>query len=260
MVRFFFVFFALLFSCNQKQSVYDLSKFERSIYSQNGEDGVIEILFELLGTDSRYCVEFGAVDGLYVSNTLNLRKHKGWTCLLLDGGHENQAINLQREFVTAENINELFEKYEVPENLDLLSIDIDYNDFYVWKALNSRYRPRVVVVEYNAMILPHDDSLVPYKADAVWDWTNYFGAGILAFSRLAKMKGYTLVHADRSGTNLFFVRDELMKGIRFKNAGQVEELYRPPHYLNGSGPLGSHQKDPLDRKFISFQEALNLSD
>ena len=113
MLKSFFVFFALLFSCNEKHSAYDLGKFERSIYSQNGEDGVIESLFELLGTDSKYCVEFGAVDGLYVSNTLNLRKHKGWACLLLDGGHANQAINLHKEFVTAENINELFELHQI---------------------------------------------------------------------------------------------------------------------------------------------------
>src|SRR5258705_13450718 len=109
----------------------DLSKSENTIYSQNGEDGIISAIMNLIGTSSEYYVEFGAMDGHKLSNTKNLRDNLGWKGLLLDGGYEDPSINLHKEFITAENINEIFEKYDVPYDLDLLSIDIDYNDFYV---------------------------------------------------------------------------------------------------------------------------------
>jgi len=111
---------------------------EYSVHSQNGEDGVLEAIFGRIGTTNKYYVEFGVEDGKE-RNTRFLEERYGWQGLLMDGGHANASINLQREFVTAENIEALFRKYRVPVEPDLLSIDLDGNDYHVWKAIE-RFR------------------------------------------------------------------------------------------------------------------------
>ena len=135
----------------------DLTRYERKMsprnrgeYAQSGEDGVLEAIFALIGPTNRHYVEFGTQDGIQC-NTRWLMKHRGWSGLLMDGSHENPSIGLAREFVTAGNVEELFRKYGVPAEFDLLSIDIDGNDYWVWRAIRS-YRPRVVVIEYNASL------------------------------------------------------------------------------------------------------------
>ncbi len=175
----------------------------------------------------------------------------------MDGGYQNSSINLQQEFITAENINQLFSKYNVPDEFDLLSIDIDFNDFYVWKAISARYRPRVVVIEYNAKHLPSEDCVVLYDPMACWDKTNYFGASLLALYNLGKEKGYSLIYADTRGVNLFFLRDDLVEKseVHFLNINDVTKIYNPPRY--GAGPNGGHVQDPLNRGFIGSQLLLN---
>lgn len=244
----FFLFF--LVSGEAYKDEIDLSKYEKTVFSQNGEDGVIEKIFEIIGTSSKYYVEFGAYDGILCSNSRFLKEDLGWEGLLLDGGFENRELNLFKEFVTAENINDLFEKYQVPFDLDFLSIDIDFNDFYVWHALSNRYSPRLIVVEYNAAYLPHEDKVVKYSPFYLSDGTNYFGASILAFFNLARSKGYSLVYADKMGVNLFFIRDDLIDACNyhFKNINDVKKIYSYPKY--GQGPRGGHPKDPLKRKFV----------
>jgi hypothetical protein len=234
----------------------DLSQYEKCVYSQNGEDGVIEKIFKLIGTSSKYYLEFGGHDGITASNSRRLRRQFGWTGLLLDGGYENPAINLYKEYITAENINELFAKYNVPGNLDFLSIDIDYNDFYVWKALDKKYQPRLIVVEYNATHLPFEDKVVEYSPMFSGDATNYYGASILAFYNLGRSKGYSLVYAEKQGVNLFFVRDDLVSGpgYTFKNVNDVEKLYAFPKY--GKGPNGGHKADPLFREYLKSTDLL----
>lgn len=229
----------------------DLFQFERQVYSQHGEDGVIEAFFSLVPPASKFCVEFGAGDGINISNTCNLRLNHKWTTLLLEGSYENKAINLHREFITAENINTLFAKYRVPENLDLLSIDIDGNDFYVWFSLDERYKPALVVIEYNAGHQLTEDKVIEYDPKFVCDWTNYFGASLKALYNLARKKGYSLIYVDRTGTNAFFARDELinklsLEGIHFKNLNDILALgfYSYPYF----------PQDPKYRRFTSSEE------
>jgi hypothetical protein len=234
----------------------DLNNFEYSRYSQNGEDGIIEKILSLIGTSSKYFVEFGAADGFANSNTLNLSKAGGWTGLLLDSEYENVSINLHKAFVTKENVNQIFAQYHVPHDLDLLSIDIDFNDFHVWQALSDEYRPRLVVIEYNATHLPDEDKVVNYHPTAHGDGTNYFGASIKAFYNLGKKKGYSLVYADKQGVNLFFVRNDLLeyRPFFFKNINDVHKIYRKPNY--GQGPNGGHVRDYQERLYVSSEELL----
>ena len=140
--------------------------------------------------------------------------------------------DLQEEFITAENIEQLFAKHGVPAELDLLCVDIDGNDYWAWKAITN-YRARVVVVEYNPSVPPTEARVLPYDPEFVWDRTDYYGASLLALARLGEQKGYRLVACDNSGTNAFFVDKTLAEG-RFERRS-VEELYKPPTRRGGEG-------------------------
>ena len=123
--------------------------------------------------------------------------------------HTRRTSGSNREFVTAENINELLANYEVPEDFDLFSLDIDGNDYWVWEAL--KYQPSVVVIEYNAAIAMSESKTIP--DDPAFSWsahgrTSYYGASLLALKRLGERKGYVLVYAN--GVNVFFVRSSLV--------------------------------------------------
>ena len=242
-------------SVNNQQ--IDLSQHERKIFSQNGEDGVIKKIFEVIKTTNKYYVEFG-VENANECNTRNLRENCGWSGLLMDGGYEKKEIGLYQEFITAENINELFRKYNVPQEFDLLSIDIDYNDFYVWKSLDEIYQPRVVIIEYNASHLPTEDKVVKYDANAVWDSTNYFGASIRALYNLGKLKGYSLIYANNQGVNLFFVKSSILGKIEhsFKDTNNIFLIYNSPKY--GSDISGGHRKDNKNREYVTSQEILSI--
>jgi hypothetical protein len=116
----------------------------------------------------------------------------------------------------------------VPREFDLLSLDIDQNTYYAWEGLQS-FRPRVVVVEYNAAIPPDVDWKVSYRADRVWDGTQNFGASLKALERLGARMGYSLVGCDLAGTNAFFVRAELAES-RFAAPFTAENHYEPVRY------------------------------
>ncbi|MAI81029.1 MAG: hypothetical protein CL917_18965 [Deltaproteobacteria bacterium] len=182
----------------------DLKDYEQRVYSQSGEDGVLRRLFDVIGVKNQFFVEFGAADGLALSNTAHLRLDHGWSGLLMEGSEKADGELVQREFVSAENINQLFRKYEVPPLFDFLSIDIDGNDYWVWKALEG-FVPRVVVVEYNIFFGVDQAFTVPYEAERTWDRSTYHGASLAAFNALGKEKGYTLVHSESYAPNAFFV-------------------------------------------------------
>ncbi|HEY2413215.1 MAG TPA: hypothetical protein VGI40_13275 [Pirellulaceae bacterium] len=209
-------------------TLQNLEQHEGRAYSQNGEDGVIAAIFKAIGATNRYFVEFGCEQAT-MCNTAYLLD-QGWQGLLMDdaGVSGNPQAVVHKEFITAENINGLFAKYGVPQTFDLLSIDIDGNDYWVWKAIE--YQPRVVVIEYNAHVPPDERRTILYDPHFVWNGTDYFGASLLALKELGEQKGYTLVYCERTGTNAFFVATGALPPSF--SPKPVETIYRPPNYIN----------------------------
>jgi hypothetical protein len=201
----------------------DLRACERGIHSQNGEDGVLERIFECVGTTNQRFVEFGAWDGETLSNTAHLRKTHGWTGLLMEGDPERASELVTNAFVTAENVEQLFAEHGVPEVFDLLSIDIDGNEYWVWRAIE-KYRPRVVVIEYNVFFGNQVSKTMPYNPDHVWDESYYHGASLAALRKLGREKGYTLVHTESYAPNAFFVLDSAIPSELGEIERPIEEV------------------------------------
>jgi len=185
-------------------SDWDLEKYARiQRYSQCGEEGIIEQIFSLIGTTNRVAVEFGCADGYNLSNTRALLE-QGWTVHMWDCAYANHQV--RRHLITAENVNEIFQSEGVPEEFDLLSIDIDGNDYWVWKALTA-CRPRVVVIEFNGAL--SGKKTIPYDPAHRHDGTDYYGASFELLCALGREKGYVPV-CQIADLNLFFVRKELV--------------------------------------------------
>lgn len=233
-----------------------LDEYENKKYSQNNEDGIIEKIIDLIYGNNKYnkyYVEFGVENGSEC-NTRNLREKYNWSGLLMDGSNMNNEINLKQEFLTKENIVQLFKKYKCPKHINLLSIDIDFNDFYLAKELLKEYTCDIIIVEYNSTHLPTEDKIIIYNSTQMWDGTNYFGASLLAYTKLLNKYNYTLIYCESTGTNAFYINNNFINKININNVGNINLIYRPPKY--GSGPNGGHRTDELNRQYITFDEAI----
>ena len=204
-----------------------LQETEFSAYSQWGEDGVINWLVGMLPEIPRTFVEFGVVDYLE-ANTRLLLKTENWRGLVMDGSEENIAaiktqevvwrhdLTAKRAFIDTDNINALIGEAGFRGELGLLSIDIDGNDYWVWKAITV-VSPTIVVCEYNAVFGDMHELTVPYRRDFarnVAHYSNqYFGASIRALVALAKSMGFTFVGTTSTGCNAFFVRNDFAPAI-----------------------------------------------
>jgi hypothetical protein len=217
-----------------------LSQAEAQIFSQNGEDGIIAEIFRRIGEGDRFFVEMAAGSGLE-SNTANLLL-QGWKGCWIEGeksvvrGIEREFENplrtgelkLRQAFITQENCASVLSDLSVPAEFDLLSLDIDRNTYHVWEAL-APYRPRVVVIEYNAAFPPHTEWIVPYEPTRVWSNTMLFGASLKSYELLGRRLGYELVGCDFTGINAFFVRSDEDIAL-FAAPFTAENHYEPPRY------------------------------
>lgn len=233
----------------------DLFKYEKKVFSQNGEDGITLEIINRLNIKNGFYVEFGTQDASEC-NTRILRETLGWNGLLMDGFYENTNINLRKEFITRENIINLFIKYKVPQKFDLLSIDLDLNDFYVLYEILQKYEMDIIILEYNSYFRPHEDAIVKYDPKSTWDYTNYFGASLLSYTKLLNKFGYTLVYTETKGVNAFFVKNE--HNHKFEFHGEINLLYNEAKY--GWGPRGSHGEDKKLREYLKFDDIVESFD
>lgn len=229
--------------------------FEKKIFSQNGEDGItLEILRRLYpgNITNKYFVEFGVGNGTEC-NTRVLWEHHYWNGLLLDANYFNPTINLHKALITKSNVLNVFNSFQVPSFFNLLSLDVDYNDFYILNEILQNYIIDVIILEYNASIDAHTDAVVEYCPDHMWDGSNYFGASLTAYVKLLNNYQYSLVYCESKGTNAFFIRNNIIDN-KFYTSINTKEFYVPARY--GSGPNGGHPQDPLNRTFISTEDIL----
>jgi hypothetical protein len=208
---------------NLKQFVKSLDEVEFQVFSQRGEDGIIQYIINKIEIPNKIFVEFG-VETYTESNTRFLLFNNNWSGLAIDGCKNNidfikkdmvywkydlVAIN---SFITNDNINNLISEYTKTQDIGLLSVDIDGNDYWIWESINC-INPRVVVCEYNSAFGNARKVTVPYKSDFVRSKEHhselYFGASLAAFCDLAEKKGYDFIGTSSAGVNAYFVRKDL---------------------------------------------------
>lgn len=196
------------------------------IFSQFDEDGIILFLLGVVGIGPAKFVEVGGGDGVGASNCANLALNLGFDGLFIDGNQDlvKKGVKFYAEcpdtsfypprfrhaLVTKHNINEILSEAELEGEIDLLSIDIDGNDYWIWEVIKC-VQPRIVVVETHVEFGLRS-IVVPYKEDFVWQpgmHPHYLGASPVAMTKLADRLGYRLVGANRFGFNAFYLRKDL---------------------------------------------------
>jgi len=211
------------------------------VFSQNQEDGMIAEVFRRIGTASRRFIEFGVEDGLECNSAFLLTQ--GWSGAWIEGSQANAdkaraafaayQVEVVGRYITVDNADQMISELARGEELDLLSIDIDTIDYWIWQAIRT-VKPRLVVIEYNASWPPFIRKTVANDPNMVWDGTNFSGASLGALAALGREKGYALVGCSLSGVNAFFVREDLV-GDAFCAPFTAENHYEPPRFeLTGS--------------------------
>lgn len=201
----------------------EMLRYERSGYSQNGEDGVLEHIFEKIGTTNKVAVEIGVSvtakdeNGNYYSddienNTAELSQ-KGWNLYwfdIIDPFFIPVNCTFVNKCLTKDNIVGVFEQNNIPKEFDLLSIDIDSNDYYLRDALKD-YSPRVVISEYNGCFDGKTEHIMPYNENYIWPGTSdtNYGVSLKSLVKQANELGYDLVYCESQGVNAFFVRKDI---------------------------------------------------
>jgi hypothetical protein len=208
-----------------------LDAVELRVCSQNGEDGILLYVFALIGSADRRVVEICAGDGIQC-NAANLILNHGWSGLLVDGdaglvarGREFYAAHpdtfsfpprLVHAWVTRENVNDLLHAHGFVGDVDLLSLDLDGVDYWIWEAIDAIH-PRVLVAETQCLWGAERSVTVPYRPDfrspLVDGFGIYSGGSLPAFVKLGRRKGYRLVGCQSLGFNAFFVRDGIGEDV-----------------------------------------------
>ena len=244
---------------------FNISKFGIKIYSQNEEDEIILYILKHIGVKTKKFIEIGSESGLEC-NTTNILKYFNWSGVQIEGNkdlHDKAKIQLKKILrekiknvklvnllVTKENINKIIKK-NLKKEVDLLSIDIDGNDFWIWKEIKC-INPRLVVIEYNSFFGSRISCTIPYNPKFIWNHKNkksYYGASLKALEKLGKKKKYTLVGVDKNGVNAFFVRNDLAKKINLKLKNSEDVFVDNKREVRNISDYTIWRKRALDCKF-----------
>lgn len=253
----------------------ELKKYEKIETSQWGEDGVITEIFSRIGSYKPVCIEFGAWDGKHLSNCWNLWYNEGWDAILLESDNERaaalkqstiklpqvQCLSKKVEINGENSLDAILDNIQLTKQIDLLSIDIDSDDYAIFESLNRS--PRVIVIEYNPTIPPHIDLVQKPGSD--------LGNSISAICKLAQKKDYKLAHV--TYTNVILVNDQdweklnisevdYFKAFPYEKLTCVINTYsgdtilsQPPPYNGGYlAKVNNSVKHAIKSKFISKDE------
>ncbi len=211
----------------QRDDIKSLADVEFQVFSQFGDDGIIQYLISKLDIPNKTFVEFG-VENYREANTRFLLVNNNWKGLVIDGSQKNiDFINSDAmstlfqlyskcAFITKDNINDLIAEMNFEPDLGILSVDIDGNDYWVWKAIDV-VKPIIVVSEYNADFGTDNPWTIPYQADFVMGAKyprNYWGVSLLSLCDLAEEKGYSFIGCNSQGNNAYFVRNDKLGGFK----------------------------------------------
>jgi len=233
-------------------------KFDK--YTQTGEDGIIQKALEILPLNDKYCVEFGAWDGLYLSNVRKLIEQDDYKAVMIEGDpdrfvqlkenyHSNTNVTPINKFVGFEpnnGLDSILDQNEIPQNFDFLSIDIDGNDYYTWNSIEY-FRPKLICIEFNPTI-PTEVDFVQEPDPEVTQ-----GCSLSALVRLGKKKGYELISVlpfnaffvDKKYFDLFEIQDNSPHTLR-KDLSCITWMfsgYDGSIHLSGSKKLLWHGVD-----------------
>ncbi len=239
----------LIYANNELERLRNKQKYQNSkhliphghkIFSQSDEDGIIREIFNRIGVTNKLFVEFGVGNGLE-NNTLALL-FDNWRGLWIETcetafsqiqNHfqkmsESGVLKIVNAYITRDNIDNLISSTISENEIDLLSIDVDGNDYHIYNAIHS-VNPRVVVIEYNAKFAPPISFCMDYSEQHRWSGDDCFGASLKFLECKLNKKGYQLVGCSIAGTNAFFVRSDLVDD-NFLEPYSAEHFYEPARY------------------------------
>lgn len=231
-------------------TVESLHDVEFKVFSQWGDDGIIQWLINNIVLENKYFIEFG-VEDYRESNTRFLMINNNWSGLILDGSKKNIAKVIDSEyywrhelqahcyFVTKDNIMQIIEKYDLNKKCSLLHIDIDGNDYWVWESVD--ITPEIVIIEYNSVFGANRTITTPYsnnfnRANSHYSHL-YFGASLNALVTLSEKKGYAFIGCNSAGNNAYFVRRDKLNNIIKEisvEEGYVKSKFRESRAIDGS--------------------------
>jgi hypothetical protein len=240
----------ILSALNAHQDSALINDYEFKVFSQGGEDGIIQFLVSNLDIKNRTFIEFGTED-FCESNCRFLLIKNNWSGFVIDGSARNMgrlrslpffwrhSLQCKTAFITRENINAILDESGFARDLGILSIDIDGVDYYVLAELRG-WEPSILIVEYNALFGKTRPVSVPYDpafSRTAKHYSNlYYGASLSAFLSLLSERGYALVGVNSGGNNAFFVRRELLND-RIRGIS-LDEGYRESCFREGRGENG----------------------
>jgi hypothetical protein len=242
---------AIFSTINENKKSLNLRDYEFKIFSQWGEDGIIQHLIKSIEIKNKNFIEFG-VEDFFESNCRFLLMNNDWKGFVIDANKSNilrlknsyfywkHHIVAIEKFITRENINEILEMSGFDQDLGILSIDLDGNDYFVLENIN-KFRPRILICEFNSVFgltrkvsIPYDPKFLRNEAH----YSNlYWGASLPALIYLANKKGYAFVGTNSAGCNAFFVRKDLLnEKIEVVTA---DKIYFQSNYRESRDKFGS---------------------
>lgn len=227
---------------NQKEKISSLSDVEFQVFSQFGDDGIIQYLVNKMPIRNKTFIEFG-VEDYRESNTRFLLVNNGWSGMVMDGSDENVKqiktgslysfydLRAVRCFITKENINDIIRSSGFDPEVGILSVDIDGNDYWVWEAIDC-IQPSIVITEYNSLFGFEDPITIPYRADFVRGTQtplNFYGTSLKAAYDLARSRGYFFIGCNTAGNNAYFIHESLRAACPVTEKSP-EEGYNLAHF------------------------------
>lgn len=233
-----------------RKSFSSLHDVEFKVFSQWGDDGIIQYLINQIDIENKIFIEFG-VENYTEANTRFLLINNNWTGLVMDGDETNinyikndsiywkYGLTAKTAFITSENVNQLISEEKINGNIGLLHIDIDGNDYWIWDSI-SIVNADIVIVEYNSIFGSERPITIPYESSFIRNNAHfsalYYGSSLSALCILAEKKNYFFVGCNSAGNNAYFVKKEKIGTLKPLSAkeGYVESKFKESRDTKGN--------------------------